>query len=211
MTDRQPERRIQGLYAITPDGLPAADILLRTGSVLRGGARVVQLRSKHIEGAARLALASALRQLTGEHGALLIINDDVTLALQCDADGVHLGREDGDLAAARAQLGPARLLGASCYDQLALAQAAVAAGADHVAFGSLFDSPTKPAAVRAPLSLFNAAAPLGVPRVGIGGVDLDTAPRAIAAGADALAVISALYYAPDPEGAARAFSALFAA
>ncbi|MFC3148916.1 thiamine phosphate synthase [Piscinibacterium candidicorallinum] len=211
MTDRQPTRRIQGLYAITPDGLPAADILLRTGSVLRGGARVVQLRSKHIEGAARLALASALRQLTGEHGALLIINDDVTLALQCEADGVHLGRDDGDLAAARAQLGPARLLGASCYDQLALAQAAVAAGADHVAFGSLFDSPTKPAAVRTPLSLFNAAAPLGVPRVGIGGVDLDTAPRAIAAGADALAVISALYYAPDPEDAARAFSALFAA
>jgi thiamine-phosphate pyrophosphorylase len=211
MTDRQPARRIQGLYAITPDGLDVADIAQRTAQILLGGARVVQLRSKHIEGRARRALADALRQLTHEHAALFIINDDVQLALACEADGVHLGRDDGDMAAARALLGPDRWLGASCSDQLALAQAAVAAGADHVAFGSLFDSPTKPAAVRAPLSLFGAAAPLGVPRVGIGGVDIDTAPRAIAAGADALAVISALYYAPDPEGAARAFSALFAA
>jgi thiamine-phosphate pyrophosphorylase len=199
------------LYAITPDGMASPEIILRTAAILRGGAQVLQLRSKHIQGAARRELALALRELTDAHGALFIINDDVALALLCHADGVHLGRDDGDLAAARARLGPQRLLGASCYDRLALAQTAVAAGADHVAFGSLFDSPTKPAAVRAPLSLFAHAAPLGVPRVGIGGIDLDNAAQAVAAGADAVAVISALYHAPDPEAAARAFSALFAA
>jgi thiamine-phosphate pyrophosphorylase len=136
----------------------------------------------------------------------LIINDDVALALALDAEGAHLGRDDGDLSLAREEL-KGRILGASCYDQLPLARAAVAAGADYVAFGSVFASPTKPGAVRAPLSLFKND--LGVPLCAIGGITLANAPQAIAAGADLLAVISDLFDAPDVAARARAYGKLF--
>jgi thiamine-phosphate pyrophosphorylase len=136
----------------------------------------------------------------------LIVNDDVALALAVDAAGVHLGRDDGELAAARARL-HGRLLGASGYDQPALARRAVAAGADDGAGGAVFDSPTKPAAVRAPLALF--ALDLGVPKVAIGGITLDNAPRVLAAGADALAVISDLFDAPDVAARASQYGRLF--
>ena len=135
-----------------------------------------------------------------------IVNDDVELALAVRADGVHLGREDGDLAAARARL-PGRLLGASCYDRPELARRAVAAGADYVAFGSVFPSPTKPAADRAPLALF--ALELGVPKVAIGGITLENAPQVLAAGADCVAVITDLFDAPDVAARARAYGRLF--
>jgi thiamine-phosphate pyrophosphorylase len=121
-----------------------------------------------------------------------IVNDDIDLALTCGADGVHLGSEDGDLAAARKRLGD-KVLGVSCYDSLDAARAAVAAGADYIAFGSVFASPTKPSAVRAPLSLFAEARSLGVPMVAIGGITLENAPQLLAAGADAVAVISDLF------------------
>jgi thiamine-phosphate pyrophosphorylase len=140
------------------------------------------------------------------HGVPLIVNDDLELALAVDAAGVHLGRDDGALALARARL-HGRLLGASCYDRPEVARRAVAAGADYVAFGSVFDSPTKPAAVRAPLALF--ALDLGVPKVAIGGITLDNAPRVLAAGADALAVISDLFDAPDAAARASQYGRLF--
>jgi thiamine-phosphate pyrophosphorylase len=136
----------------------------------------------------------------------LIINDDVELALAVDADGAHLGRDDGDFSTARKKL-KGKILGASCYDRLDLAQAAVAAGADYVAFGSVFASPTKPQAVRAPLSLFKND--LGVPKCAIGGITLANAPRAIAAGADLLAVISDVFDAPDIAERCRAYGKLF--
>jgi thiamine-phosphate pyrophosphorylase len=200
---------LRGLYAITPDGWPESRLLEVTGHILRGGARIVQLRDKSADPARRTRLAQSLRALTRAHDALLIINDDALLAAKCDADGVHLGREDGTIGAARTLLGNAALIGVSCYDQLTLAQAAAAQGADYIAFGSVFASPTKPAAVRAPLALFGQAAPLDVPRVAIGGITLANAPQAIAAGADAIAVISALYDAPDPHQAAQQFAQLF--
>jgi thiamine-phosphate pyrophosphorylase len=136
-----------------------------------------------------------------------IVNDDLELALEIGADGLHLGLEDGDLAAARAQM-PGRILGASCYDRLELAQRAVAAGADYVAFGSVFASPTKPGAVRAPLALFGHD--LGVPKVAIGGVTVENAPQLAAAGADAVAVISDLFDAPDVAARAREYAKVFA-
>jgi thiamine-phosphate pyrophosphorylase len=138
-----------------------------------------------------------------------VVNDDVELALAVDAAGVHLGRDDGDLTPARRRLGSGQLLGASCYDRLELAEDAVGAGADYIAFGSMFASPTKPAAVRAPLALLGAARRLGVPVVAIGGITLENAPAAIAAGADAVAVITALFDAGDIAARARAFSDLF--
>ena len=147
--------------------------------------------------------------LAREFGVPVIINDDVELALELGADGAHLGRDDGELAAARKRL-RGKLLGASCYNNLALARAAVQAGADYVAFGSVFPSPTKPQAVRAPLGLFREAKPLGIPLVAIGGITLDNAPQLIAAGADLLAVLSDLFEARDIRQRARDYGKLFA-
>src|SRR5438445_61237 len=142
--------------------------------------------------------------------AATLANADRDLAIGIGADGLHVGREDISVAAARAQLGKDRLLGVSCYDKLELALAAREAGADYVAFGSAFPSATKPQATRAPLSLYREAkGHLGSPVVAIGGITTENARTVIEAGADAVAVISALFDAPDIEAAARGFSRLF--
>jgi thiamine-phosphate pyrophosphorylase len=198
-----------GLYALTPDEPDPAVLLAAVRAAVAGGAAAVQYRNKPADPALRAEQAHALVAMCRAAGVPLIVNDDITLALTVDAAGLHLGRDDGDLAAARRRLGPGRLLGASCYDRLELAERAVAAGADYVAFGSVFASPTKPAAVRAPLALLGAARRLGVPVVAIGGITLENAPQAIAAGADSLAVITALFDAGDVAARARAFDALF--
>jgi len=140
----------------------------------------------------------------------LVINDDLALALEIDADGAHLGRDDGDLAGARKALGPARILGASCYGEWARAEAAVAAGVDYVAFGAMFPSSTKPQAPLAPLEMLTRAkAEFGLPVAAIGGITLDNAPLLIAAGADLPAVISDVFSAPDPAARAAAYAGLF--
>ncbi len=194
-------RRLRGLYAITPPDLSRVEAALASGALC-----ALQYRAKDADAPRRLREARHLAQMCRAHGVPLIVNDDVELALAADAAGVHLGRDDGDLAAARARL-PGRLLGASCYDRPELARRAVAAGADYVAFGSVFDSPTKPAAVRAPLALF--ALDVGVPKVAIGGITLDNAPRVLAAGADCLAVITDLFDAADVAARAREYGRLF--
>jgi thiamine-phosphate pyrophosphorylase len=177
---------------------------------LEGGIAVLQYRSKLSGGEQRMREAKTLAAMCRSHNVPFIVNDDVELALECGADGVHLGREDGNIAGARARL-RGKLLGASCYDSLAAARAAVAAGADYVAFGSVFPSPTKPAAVRAPLTLFGEAKRrLGVPLVAIGGITLENAREVVEAGADAIAVITALFEADDIAARARGFKALFA-
>jgi thiamine-phosphate pyrophosphorylase len=158
----------------------------------------------------RLSQARALLALCRRSRVPLIVNDHLDLALTVGADGVHLGAEDGSLATAREQLGPARILGASCYDRLELALEAERLGADYVAFGSFFPSGVKPGAVRASLTLLrDAKRRLSVPVVAIGGITLENAPQVIAAGADSVAVISALFGADDVRAAARRFSALF--
>lgn len=205
-----PHRDLRGLYAITPDGMAEHDLLARVAAALRGGTRIIQFRDKASGAPRRRETALALRDLTRPFGARLIINDDLALALDVDADGVHLGGDDGDLAAARQALGPGRILGASCYADFERARAAVRAGADYVAFGAVFASPTKPDAVRADLSLFERCrTELGVPACAIGGITLDNAARVVAAGADMLAVITDLFLAADIEVQARAFQTLF--
>lgn len=200
----------KGLYAITPDWQDTARLVAVTDAILRGGCRVLQYRNKTASPCHRDEQAAALRGLTRRHGALLIINDDVELGLACEADGVHLGGDDGDLATARQRLGPDRVLGASCYQDLDLARAAVQAGVDYVAFGSFYASPTKPLARRADPALVGAAKrQSGLPVCCIGGIDLGNAAPLIASGADLLAVISAVYNSPDPERASRAFCQLF--
>ena len=201
--------RLRGLYAITPDEADSDVLIAKLRAALAGGARVVQYRNKSTDQALRRAQAGALFALCREAGASFIVNDDLELALAIAADGLHLGRDDGDIAAARRALGPSRLLGASCYNRLELAQRALQQGADHVAFGSVFASPTKPGAVRAPLTLFAEARRLGVPLIAIGGITLENAPQVITAGADAIAVISALFDAPRIEERAREFATLF--
>ncbi|HEX5804700.1 MAG TPA: thiamine phosphate synthase [Azospira sp.] len=201
---------LRGLYAITPDAPDETRLLADARAALAGGAALLQLRDKTTDGDRRLRLATALQALCREHGARFIVNDDLTLALAVDADGVHLGADDGDLAAARRALPPGKLLGASCYADFDTARRAVAAGADYVAFGAVCPSPTKPDAVRAPLDLFaRARAELKVPACAIGGITLATAPGIIAAGADLLAVITDLFAAPDIAGQAAAYQHLF--
>ena len=208
---------IRGLYAITPamddslngDSLDGTTrLLVQVRAAIEGGARVVQYRNKTASHAKRVEHAIGLAAVCEKFGALFIVNDDVELALDVEADGVHLGKSDGAIAKARARMGPKRLLGASCYNDLALATAAHEAGADHIAFGSMFASTTKPGAVRAPLALFAAAKSLGLPMVAIGGITRDNAAQVIGAGANAVAVIADLF---DPSDAAgiRARAAQF--
>ena len=201
--------KLRGLYAITPEDpgrLTPAGMDRVADAVASGALCALQYRCKQADAARRLAEARTLAQLCRRHGVPLIINDDVELALEVEAAGVHLGREDGDLARARTRL-PGRILGASCYDRPELARRAIAAGADYVAFGSVFPSPTKPGAVRAPLALFALA--LGVPKVAIGGITLQNAREVVAAGADGVAVITDLFDAPDVAQRARDFAKIF--
>lgn len=202
-------RTIKGLYAVTPDLADTGQLLALATAALQGGAALLQYRNKSADYSLKREQASELLWLCEEYNVPLIINDHVLLCIELDAQGVHLGGSDGDIAAARRLLGAHKLIGASCHDNLELAERARAQGADYVAFGACFSSGTKPAAVRAPLDLFARARPLGMPMVAIGGITPDNAALAIAAGADALAVIGALWNAPDTRQAACTFSNLF--
>ena len=201
---------IKGLYAITPDEMDTAALLRKTRLVLQGGAQVLQYRNKSADAALRLQQAQALRQLTREFDTSFIVNDDAQLAAQVEADGVHLGGEDGSVAAARTLLGSTKLIGASCYNRILLAHEVVRQGADYVAFGAFFMSSVKPGAVRADVALLKTARDeLHVPIVAIGGITQQNGASLIAAGADALAVITALWNAPNIQTSAQEFSILF--
>lgn len=195
---------MRGLYAVTPDAGDTAALLAKCEAALDGGAGVIQVRNKTAAPALRRDQARAIVGLCRTRGALAIVNDDPALAREVDADGVHVGEDDGAIADARAAVGAGRLVGASCYDSLERAQAAVAAGADHVAFGSFFASGTKPAARRAPLDLARRARALGVPIVAIGGIDEHNARALAEAGVDAVAVIGALFSHADSRDVAAA-------
>jgi thiamine-phosphate pyrophosphorylase len=204
------KRKIAGLYAITPDESSTETLVGKVALALSGGASVVQYRNKSASPDLRREQGRALAALCRREAACFIVNDDLRLALELDADGVHLGAEDGDLATARTQMGAGKLLGASCYDRIGLAQAAVQAKVDYLAFGSVFSSTTKPAAVRAPLAIFaEARRRFSLPLVAIGGITLQNAPQVFAAGADAVAVISALFDARDIAECAAGFTRLY--
>ena len=173
---------------------------------------MVQYRNKSADAGLRLRQATALLALCRSHGVPLIINDHLDLCAQIDADGLHLGATDCDLGAARRLLGDAKILGASCYNQLDLAVQAEAEGASYVAFGACFASQTKPNAPVAALDLFTRAkTELNIPNVAIGGITLQNAPQIIAAGASAIAVINAIFGANDVKAACTQFSMLFGA
>ena len=200
----------RGLYAITPDNLQARGLLDAAAEVLAGGARVLQYRAKHRDRSTRLRDAKQLQSLCQRHGACFIINDDVQLAAEVAADGVHLGEDDQGLAIARRILGAESIIGVSCYDSLARAGEAQAAGADYLAFGAFFPSVSKQTRRRADLDTLRQAEGFGLPRVAIGGIRAENAGPLVAAGAHCVAVIDALWNAADRRVAAQNFARLFA-
>lgn len=198
----------RGLYLITPEEPDTARLLDRVAAVLPY-ATWLQYRQKNADAGLRLAQAGALQALCMQAGVPLIVNDDVALAADVGAAGVHLGEDDGDIAAARALLGPQAIVGASCYDDVALAERAVAAGASYVAFGAFFPTTSKVTTRRATPALLTNAATLNVPRVAIGGITPDNMGPLVAAGADLVAVIGGVFEAPDPVAAAIAYRQRF--
>jgi len=207
MTSASPAPR--GVYLITPDEPDTARLLARTAPLLAAGATWLQYRNKSASDALRREQATALQALCAAHGVPLIVNDDPELAQAIGAAGVHLGGTDGDIGAARSLLGPDAIIGASCYDQLANAERAVAAGASYVGFGAFFPTTTKVTSSRAHPDLLRQSAALGVPRVAIGGLSPDNVGPIIDAGADLLAVVSGIYAAQDPVATQRAYLARF--
>jgi thiamine-phosphate pyrophosphorylase len=202
---------LRGLYAVTPDDRLLPRLSAMVTMALEGGVRLVQYRNKMAPPPLRRAQAAELLRICRAHGALLIVNDDIRLAVEIGADGAHVGRDDwgGSLAAAREALGNERILGVSCYADMGRAEAAVAAGADYLAFGSVFASSTKPGAVRAPLELLGEARRFGRPVAAIGGITAQNAAQVVAAGADLVAVVSDLFNAMDIRRRAAEFQKLF--
>lgn len=204
-------RQLQGLYAITPE-FPRATPSLATlvGQAIDGGAQMIQYREKGDDPDKRLREARSLLELCRTSIVPLIINDDLDLAAQIGADGVHLGQDDADPREARRRLGPEAIIGVSCYDRLERAVDAQEVGADYAAFGSFFSSTTKPLAVRAsPELLRRARTQLTIPLVAIGGITPENGRSLISAGADMLAAVDAVFLQPDTRAAAAAFNALF--
>lgn len=204
---------LNGLYVITDRELFLSrdmDIVDIVGEAIRGGARIVQYRDKQSEPSRRLEEAKLLQQLCHAHHVTFLINDDVELALEVGADGVHLGQSDTPLIEARKLLGPDRIIGVTCHNRIELAEQAQLNGADYVAFGRFFPSHTKPTAPPAtPEILEQARATLTIPIVAIGGITPANAPLLLEKGATMLAVSHAVFAADNVRLAATAFSRLF--
>ena len=205
MTRRQLPR---GLYLLTPDEHDGERLLARTLPLLPF-ASCVQLRAKGLDRHVLMTAGQRLRSACRESDVAFIVNDDPGLARELDADGVHLGEDDASVDDARRLLGDAAIIGVSCYDDLARARRLASEGADYLAFGAFFPSPTKPHARRASLQLLRDSGALGLPRVAIGGITPENGGPLVAAGADLLAVISGVFDAADPAAAARAYLSCF--
>lgn len=201
----------RGLYAITDSGLcPDRKLAEMVAQAIRGGARVIQFRDKRPDPRLKRELARSLLAPCHQNGVPLLINDDLQLALDIGADGVHLGQDDANLGTARSRLGQDAIIGVSCYNRIELAQQSANAGADYVAFGRFFPSSSKPGAVQAdPALLGEARQRLQLPVVAIGGITPENGGQLIQAGADLLAVIHGVFGQPDILEASAAFNTLF--
>ncbi len=207
MTQPQP---LRGLYALTDTHLLQGRLLSAVTEALKGGVRILQYRDKTRSAEQRLQEARALAALCRQYDCLFLINDDIDLARDCGADGVHLGQGDGDVASARARLGDQAIIGVTCHASLELALTAQAQGADYVAFGAFFASTTKPQATLAPLPLlYTAKTALQLPVVAIGGISVDNANQVITAGAEMVAVVHSLFSADDICSRAQQFNRFF--
>jgi thiamine-phosphate pyrophosphorylase len=201
---------MRGLYMVTPNWDDTGRLLACTEAGLRGGAVLVQYRNKEADAVQRREQGTAVLALCRAYRVPLVINDYLDLCLALGADGVHLGATDGDLAYARQVLGPRKIVGASCYGEVALAVAAARAGASYVAFGGFYPSPVKKYDfVTQPAVLSEARAAVALPQVVIGGMTPENAAPLVARGADMVAAITSVYAAHDPEAAATTFAELF--
>jgi len=201
---------LRGLYLLTPDQADTARLVERVLPALEAGPAMLQYRNKLADGPLRREQVLALRPHCRRLGIALIINDDWQLAIDVQADGVHLGEFDGDLRVIRTRLPESAIIGMSCYDSLERAAEAAATGASYLAFGAMFPSGTKPLARSASLDLLKQAERFGLPRVAIGGITPDNAGSVIAAGADLIAVIGGVFDASDPALAVRQYLKCFA-
>lgn len=191
--------------------MPDSDCMLKSiERSLEGGTTVIQYRDKSTDQTKRLKQAGSLKQLCDRYNAALLINDDIQLAKQCGAAGVHLGQSDGTVTEARKILGTEAIIGVTCHDSIELAVQAHSEGADYVAFGAFFPSKTKPDAKPAPIDLIaRVKSKVNLPIVAIGGITIDNAQQIITAGADMVAVIHALYAQDDIRKTAQNFHQLF--
>lgn len=213
MTTRRSRRdRLKGLYAITDQHLiPEKNFSETIELALQGGTRIIQYRDKSGDLQKRLQQASMVRDLCTRYQATCIINDDIGLARAVNADGVHLGKDDAALTAAREELGEDAIIGISCYNDIELAIAAEKNSADYVAFGTMFPSPTKPDAVTAgPDIIPQARQQLDIPVCAIGGITEENIQRLIQNHTDMAAVISTLFAAEDIKRSASQLSRYFA-
>lgn len=210
MHDHQPHR-LYGLYAITDEKLiPETQFQSSIEQALKGGTRIIQYRDKSHDLEKRKKQASLLRNLCHQYDSLLLINDDIELATEINADGVHLGENDASIADARRLLGNKAIIGASCYNQIELALKAEHEGANYIAFGAFFSSPTKPEARIAELDLLvEANTRLSTPICAIGGLDASNAKQVYEAGADMIAVINGVFGQTDIEAASAHIARLF--
>jgi len=198
----------RGLYAITQTGYKSTDDIFNdVVAAIQGGATVIQYRDKNPVDAA--FIAHELVKICHQHNIPLIINDDVDLAMLTKADGVHLGKDDGEITSARRRLGDAAIIGVSCYNSIELALAAQSLGATYIAFGRFFPSSSKPLAAPADVeTLRQVKAAIHLPIVAIGGILPENGGQLLAAGADLLAVIGGVFD-NDPEQSALAYKHLF--
>lgn len=205
----QQHQTLRGLYIVTPDWDDTARLLTVTEQALQGGAAIVQYRHKTAQPLQRMEQAAALLSLCRQYQKPLIINDHLDLCQALDADGLHVGGTDIDVAAARAALGGHKIVGASCYGDLQRAKDAAAAGASYIAFGGFYPSRIKKYDFRTGYDIVSDAAGIGLPRVVIGGMTLENCQPLVQRGSEMVAAISSVYFEEDPQAAARAFAALF--
>ena len=195
-------KKLSGLYAITNENLmPEETFLSMAQAAISSGISLLQYRDKSINKNKRYAQATALKKLCDKHNVFFIINDDIELTIQVDADGIHIGKNDLTLERTRKQLGPNKIIGVSCYNQISLAEDAVNAGASYIAFGSFFGSSIKPDAPNASIELISSFKKKhDTPVCCIGGITHNNYPPLINAGADMLAVISDIFCASSTTG-----------
>ncbi len=200
---------LQGLYLITPDQNDTILLQDHVHLALRGGAQLIQYRNKSADPTLKRQQAQMLRTVCNTHHALLIINDDPTLAAECEADGVHLGQSDASVQAARHLLGDTAIIGVTCHNRLDLARIAASYGADYLSFGRFFPSDTKPLASPADLSILKLAKQtFTLPIAAIGGITLENTPLLLAAGADLIAVCAGVFAQADITAQAQQISQL---
>ena len=197
---------IKGIYLVTDHG---DNLVERVRAAISGGISVLQYRDKRGDHAGRFATGMELKRLCAATGVVFIVNDDVELARELDADGVHLGQEDGDPLEARRVLGPRKIIGISTHN-LAEALRAEASGADYIGFGAMYPTDSKEIDhLPGPGALAAVKAQIGIPVVAIGGITRNNGAQVVDCGADAIAVISAILGSRDPELAVRELSLLY--